>query len=63
MLSFIAEKHAALTTFGFTISLHFLDNFRAHFPESPANQPMDAPMPVGTIKAPVFILEIIVQFP
>ena len=55
MFSVIPEKHAALTTFGFTINLHFSANFLAHILASPANPPIEAPTPVGTINAPVFI--------
>ena len=60
MLSVIPEKHAALTTFGLTISLHFFDIFLAHLLASPAKPPIDAPIPVGTIKAPSFMFFIII---
>ena len=50
------EKHAALTTFGFTIRLHFFANFLAQPEASPANPPIEAPTPVGTIKAPNFYI-------
>ena len=61
-LSVIPEKQAALTTFGFTISLHFLANFLAHLLASPAKPPIEAPMPVGIIKAPVFICKLYYKF-
>jgi hypothetical protein len=56
MFSVIPEKQAAFTTLGLTISLHFFASLRAHLLASPANPPIDAPTPVGIIKAPVFII-------
>ena len=56
MLSVIPEKHAALTTFGFTINSHFCEIFLAAREASPANPPIDAPTPVGTINATSFLI-------
>ena len=55
MLSVIPEKQAAFTTLGFTISLCFFEINLAHLLASPANPPIEAPMPVCIIKAPVFL--------
>ena len=52
------EKHAALTTLGFTISLHFFDNFLAQEAASPAYPQIEAPTPVGTIKTPILLLSL-----
>ena len=48
------EKQAALTTFGFTISLQYRENSLAATLASPAKPPIEAPIPVGITKAPNF---------